>query len=159
MSKAFKFSLDTALQHRKRLEQNAQLALARTVQGRNAVVAEIARLQTVRRGAARHSNWYGGPVDASSRMNQLIFLDRSVQQIGQLLTQVRQWDERIQRARAALLEASQRRMALERLRERRLLEYGELQRQIMDRDLDELSTMRYARQTDKEGDVNAPLIS
>ena len=159
MSKAFKFTLDTALKHRERLEQNAQLALARTVQGRNAVVAEISRLQTVRQSAAKHANWYGGPADASSRMTQLIFLDRSVQQIGHLVAQVRQWDERIRQARAALLEASQRRMALERLRERRQLEYGELQRQVMDRDLDELSTMRYARQTDKEGDVNAPLIS
>lgn len=159
MSKAFRFSLDVALQHRKRLEQNAQLALFRCIQSRNVMAAEVTRMENVLRAAEHSAAWPGGTVDASSRMNQLIYLDRTAQHVKQLTNQLQQWDEQVRRARAALRETSQRRMALERLRERRRLEYDELQRQIMDRELDELSTMRYARLADQGRDADAPLIS
>ncbi len=159
MSRAFRFSLDVALQHRKRLEQTAQLALFRMIRARNEMAAELSRMTNLLHGSAKHSAWYGGPVDASSRMNQLIFVDRTVQQVKQLTAQLQQWDAQVQRARNALREASQRRMALERLRERRHEEFDELERQAMDRELDELTTMRYARLADHGRESDAPLIS
>jgi flagellar export protein FliJ len=159
MSKIFRFSLDVALQHRTRLEQDAQLALFRIVQGRSALVAEISRLEEDIKRFAKHTDWYNGPVDAASRMNQLVFLDRTAQHIKQRTAQLKMWDEQVQRARCVLRDASARRKALERLRERRKLEYEGLQRQAMDHELDELSTMRYARMADQGGEVDAPLIS
>lgn len=159
MSMAFRFSLEVALQHRIRLEQNAELSLSRAVQGRAALAAEISRVQEEAKRTANHGHWYGGPIDAASRMNQLIFMDRTVQHVKQLLAQLQQRDEQVQRARSALREASSRRRALERLRERRKLEHDELQRQVLDHELDELTTMRYARLADQGGEVDAPLIS
>jgi len=157
VSRGFRFRLEAALQHRVRLEQTAQLVLSRTVQGRNAAAAELARLQQELAGARRRPAPVGVGFDCDIRMSQLYYMDRLAQRIQQQQVVLGKRDAEVRSARDLLVQASARRKALERLRERRQLEFDDLAQQLEAKQLDELTMPRYARSAELGGQAYAPL--
>ena len=140
---AFTFTLDAALQQRIRQEQAVQVALARTIAARGEAAALLDRLRQEQERVALATTPTGAAMDGEGRMNTLYYLDRTRHVVEQQRRVVAQWEGEIGRVRALLAQATQRRRALERLRERRHDEYKqELQRRL-DNQLDELVTLRY----------------
>lgn len=140
---AFTFTLDAALQQRVRQEQAVQVALARTIAARGEAMALLDQLRHERERIELAATPLGAPLNGEGRMNTLYYLDRARHGIEQQRRVVAQWDGEIERVRGLLAQATHRRRALERLRERRHEEYKqELQRRL-DNQLDELVTLRY----------------
>ena len=149
MSARFTFPLEAALRQRARQEQVAQVALAQTVTAYAAAVAGEDSLKRQRERAARQAESLPGrmgePFSAPARMNALYFLDRGAASIRRQHGAVEQWEQEVRRQRALLVEAAQRRRALERLRERRKQAFDLTARRRLEGQLDELVTMRHGR--------------
>lgn len=140
---AFTFTLEAALQRRRRQEQDAQVALAGAVAARRTAAALLDQMQREQTGVELAATPLGESMDGERRMNTLYYLDRGRHAIEQQRHVVAWCDGEVGRARGVLMQAMHRRRALEQLRERRHEEYEqELQRRL-DNQLDELVTLRY----------------
>jgi flagellar export protein FliJ len=145
MSKKFTFSLDAALRQRTRAEQGARMAHAQAVQaGQTAQAALDALRASVAEGRHEMAR-SGAPMDMVGRMHQLLYLDQADLQARRQEQVVAQHMAAVTEAQQALLHAATRRRALERLRERRLENYTAAEQSNIDKELDERTTMRYAR--------------
>ena len=148
----FTFPLEAALRQRERQEQVAQRALAETISAYGAAMAARQRLERERAMAAAGTTTHlggaaGSALAPQTRMSALYYLDRCAQALRQQHGVIVQWEQEVQRRRAQLVEASQRKRALERLRERRAQEYDRSLQRRLDAQLDELVTLRYQRAT------------
>lgn len=145
MSKKFTFSLEAALRQRTREEQAARTAYAQAVQAGQAAQAilEVLRARTTEGG--REGGRSGIPMDMVGRMHQLLYLDQTDLQARRQEQVVAQHTAAVTEAQQALLHAATRRRAIERLRERRLEDYTAAERSAIAKELDERTTMRYAR--------------
>lgn len=143
MSKAFRFSLEAALRQRACHEQEIQIALAQLVTGHGAALAHLDHLEQLRVQARRNIVAAGALLEPEARMNELYYGDRCTHVVHQQRQVVAQWEQEVQRVRMLLVAASQRRRALERLRERRHREFTTEMQRRMDLQLDELVTQRH----------------
>ena len=145
MSKKFTFSLEAALRQRTREEQAAQMAFARAVQAGHAAQAVLEALRARVAEGGREGEGAGTPMDTVGRMHQLLYLDHADLQARRQEQVVVQHSAAVTAAQQALLQAATRRRAIERLRERRLEDYTAAERSAIAKELDERTTMRYAR--------------
>jgi flagellar export protein FliJ len=158
MSKPFRFRLEVALRQRVRHEQAVQLALSRTLQGRNAAVAELSRMEVALANEKRLADQPAPVLDPDIRMGRLYYLDRAAQRLKQQRATVGQWETEVRQVQETLRHASSRRRALERLRERQQQAHGEqLERQAA-RELDELSMLHFGRSDELGGQAYALLV-
>ena len=140
---AFIFSLEAALQRRKRQEQDAQVALAGAIGARRDAAARLAALERDLDQIELARSPQGATLDGEGRLNTLYYLDRSRHAVEQQRRVVAWCDGEVNLARGVVLQAAHRRRALERLRERRYDEYQEEQQRRIQSQLDELITLRY----------------
>jgi flagellar export protein FliJ len=145
VSKAFTFRLDAALRQRVHAEQTAQLAYARAVQEGQAALATLNGLRGLVGESQREGIRPGMAIDPDGRMNLLLFVDQASQRARRQEQVVAERKAATDRAQEILLQAAARRRALERLRERRLEEFITEERLRTDHELDEQTTLRYAR--------------
>jgi flagellar export protein FliJ len=145
VSKAFTFRLDAALRQRVHAEQTAQLAYARAVQEGRAALAALNALRGLVGESRREGIGPGMAIDPEGRMSLLLFVDQASQRARRQEQVVAERKAATDRAQEILLQAAARRRALERLRERRLEEFMTEERLRTDHELDEQTTLRYAR--------------
>ena len=145
MSTAFTFRLDAALRQRIHLEHNAQLAYARAIQESQAALAALQALRGLVGEGQREVITPGMAIEPEGRMNLLLFVDQTNQRARRQEQVVAERKAAADQAQAALRQAAARRRALERLRERRLEEFMSEERRRAERELDEQTTLRYAR--------------
>jgi flagellar export protein FliJ len=145
VSKAFTFRLDAALRQRVHAEQTAQLAYARAVQEGQAALETLNALRGLVGEGQREGIRPGMPIDPEGRMNLLLFVDQTSQKARRQEQVVAERTAAAGGAQEILRQAAARRRALERLRERRLEEFRNEERARADHDLDEQTTLRYAR--------------
>ena len=145
MSKKFTFSLEAALRQRTREEQAALTAFAQAVQSGHAAQAVLEALRARVAEGGREGARPSVPMDTVGRMHQLLYLDHADLQARRQEQVVAAHTAAMTAAQQALLQAATRRRAIERLRERRLEDYTAAERSRVDKELDESTTMRYAR--------------
>lgn len=146
MARAFEFELEAVLGQRRREERRAQALLAHVERERLDIEARIAQLKRVvedERDRARR--WMTGPVPAASLRERVageLGADRKARALALQLAGVRR---RLESARTLLREASVRREALDRLRERRWRAWLAEQEKAEQREIDDLMVMRGGR--------------
>lgn len=119
--KRFRFSLEALLEHRRRLEEARQRELASELsalsrlQGQLDALAEAVREEA----AALRDGQLVGRVDVSLLTAHRRFVLACERQRGAVLEQMAVARERVERARALLVEAARARKVVERLKERR----------------------------------------
>lgn len=149
MSTSFTFSLDAALKQRTRDEQMARLALAQTISAYAGAAESAEVLKRARKQAMSDDEAGAGAGDevfnTDTRICALLFLDRGAESIRRQHGVVEHWENEVRQRRAMLVEASQRRRSIERLRERRKREYDAALQRRLDGQIDELVTTRYRR--------------
>jgi flagellar FliJ protein len=147
MSERFRFRLDAALRQRERQEQAAQLAVLRVMRRRQTEVTEVERLHRQLSLAVVAPARADGRFDGEARLSQLLFMDRGRLQLLRQQQVLAQWEAELSRLAALLRQASARKKALERLRERRRAEYDLDAQRRQDREADEMVTLRFGRST------------
>ncbi len=140
----FTFPLEAALQQRVRQEQAVQVELARAALEHSAALERLDALQQERAALGHAAVGAGARVDVEARMNVLYYADRCALSIEEQTRVVRAREEEIGRVRGQLVEAAARRRALERLREKRRLDYEARLNRLLESQLDELVTVRHA---------------
>ncbi|HXT37288.1 MAG TPA: flagellar export protein FliJ, partial [Chloroflexota bacterium] len=126
-------------------EQAALTAYAQAIQAGQAAQAALEALRARAAEGGREGMRYGVPMDMVGRMHQLLYLDHADLQVRRQEQVVAQHTAAVIEAQQALLHAATRRRAIERLRERRLADYTAAERSAIAKELDERTTMRYAR--------------
>ena len=154
MSKTFTFSLEAALRQRVRQEEEIQISLARLTTGHDAALTQLRLLDEMHTRARRDVDAVVA-IDPETRMNALYYVDRCAHLVRQQRQIAAQWEAETGRVRGLLVAASQRRRALERLRERRRAEFDAKLRRHAELQLDELVTLRHGRTGEKEHDYAA----
>ncbi len=156
MSAGFVFRLEAVLQQRVQQVRTAQLALARAVTVRVAAARQLegsmCRLEAARSGGASLD---GRTFDPLSRMNTLYYLDCLEQSIQQQRLHLDELAAHEMRARLLLVQATQGRQTLERLRERKQQEARREQELLVARQLDDLVTTRFAPTPQEGGPAHA----
>ncbi len=151
MSKSFRFSLEAALTQRRAQETSARRELARTLHDYAAATASEQALRQARTHAAGWNGASDAAFDGPARMSALYYLDRCAEAIRRQHGIVEQWEMQVEQRRAGVVDASRRRRALERLRERRLDDYNRDAQRRLDAQIDEMATLRYVRR-DSDGE-------
>lgn len=151
MSKRFVFRLEAALRQRVREEQTVQVALARAAGARAVAAAELARREGELASVNRTMVGLGEVFDPQYRMNALYYIERLRQAVWQQEDLIARVDVEVTRIRGLLLTAALRRRALEKLKERQESRFHADIAHKMERDIDELTTARYARPVMTEG--------
>lgn len=155
MSKVFTFRLEAPLRQRVRHEQAMQMALANAMQTYHEAIRVADETAETHRQAQRDAAATGAVTDWAVRTNLLYYLDRLGRQLEQQRRIAGQCETEVARIQGLVVEAAQRRRALERLRERQEEEYTlELVRR-QDHELDEGATLRYARAAMTQGGFDA----
>lgn len=149
MARRFKFSLETVLEHRRRIEEGHLRIVAAIEQERVAIEERLRALNArlVQSRAELRERFAPGAVQGgigSIRMDSSAALRLTVeaQQTAIGLAGVLR---RLERAREGLLEAMTARKGVERLRERRLEEWNADQRRRENAELDEMATIGASR--------------
>lgn len=148
----FTFPLQSLLDHRARIERDAQVALAAVEQERRAIELELARRQRevtglkqdLRAALAPPSGVAAMPVDIRGARLQAGATLHLRARAQQLVLQLAGVHHRLDAARAVLREASTRRRAVELLKERQFQRWKAEQQRKENNTLDELATMRAA---------------
>lgn len=140
---AFTFSLEAALQRRKRQEQDAQVALAGAISARGEAMMRLAELERDVNHIELAMSPLGAALDGEGRLNTLYYLERVRHAVERQRRVVAWCDGEVDRARGVVMQAAHRRSALERLRERRYDDYQQAMGRRMQNELDELVTLRY----------------
>ncbi|MEZ6243773.1 MAG: flagellar FliJ family protein [Phycisphaerales bacterium] len=145
----FVFKLDPVLEQRRREERDHMRKVAELERERLALEDEIRahrRAMEQERDDLRDLLAGGGSVDlrgarmqASASIRQMALAQRAVLRLAGVHKQ-------LLNARGALIEASKRRKSVEALRDRRLAQWKLDRSRAEDRELDDLSVMRYERE-------------
>lgn len=144
MAKRFHFRLDPLLKLRKKQEEEAQRALARAIEARQAQEAKLHALEEEHTRTLEYRRQSpGAEIDLSFWAHlerYLLVLEKRMIQAQEAL---RQAEQAVQEARAALALAHQNHMMLVRLKERRREQHEQdiLHEEI--READELSILRF----------------
>jgi len=147
--KKFRFALQPVLEQRERVENDLKAALAARQRDLDAAQAELAGLD--RRYRAQSEMLRGEhrtltAEDLRLHYAHVAFLDRAIDaQLGVVAARRAE----MERARAALLEASKERKAVEKLRERRRDAHAEEERRVEQNDLDDANARRHSRTTER----------
>lgn len=148
----FVFELDPVLEQRAREEREHQKAVADLERQRTALEDEIRACQRaidqerddlrtlLGAGGGGAVDLRGARMQAGASLHHMARAQRAVLKLAGL-------HKRIGIARAALLEATKRRKAVENLRERRYEQWKREQHAAEARELDDLSVMRFGRET------------
>ncbi len=142
--KKFRFALQPVLEQRERAENDLKAALAARQRDLDAAQAELdgfnARFRT-------HSELLRGEhrtltaEDLRLQYAHVAFLDRAIDaQLGVVAAR----RSEVERARAAVLEASKERKAVEKLKERRRDAHAEEERRVEQNDLDDANARRHS---------------
>lgn len=165
----FRFPLDPLLEHRRRIERDRQVVVARVEQERSVIEAEIrgyqssikdckANLQSAMSRTMDNGRTLLDPSMLRLQAGAVMGLHIKAQQAVLRLAGVHQ---RLEAARSELLEATKRRRAVEALKERRYREWVTEARRRENRETDELATQRAARPVNTVssliGTFNAPV--
>ncbi|MGH2343659.1 MAG: flagellar FliJ family protein [Chloroflexota bacterium] len=145
MSAKFTFRLEAAIGQRARAEQSAQLAYARAIQEHRSAQEALDALRLLAAEGRREVSTLGTPMDTERRMNLLLYVDQATLRARHQEQVVARRTAEVEEAQLTLRQAAARRRALERLRERRLEEFTTEERMRVERELDERTTLRYAR--------------
>lgn len=146
MARGFVFELESVLEQRRREERRAQSLLAHVEHERVQVerrIGDLAATVESERAAARA--WMIGSVPVASLRDRVageMGADRKARALAVELAGIRR---RLDAARGLLREASVRREALERLRERRFREWLAGREKAEQREIDDLMVMRGGR--------------
>jgi flagellar protein FliJ len=137
----FKFSLEKVLQHRKNLEDEARrnflLAQAQTV-------AAVQKQRRMYEAIDKGREFAKGQSIATLRSTEEFVVGQKIR-IAQQRDQVRKLKEHEERLQDLLVLASQERKTLEKLKEKKLLEFKELAERRERAELDDMTIMRSKR--------------
>ena len=147
--KKFRFALQPVLAQRERVENDLKAALAARQRELDAAQAELDGFNARFRA---HSEMLRGEhrtlaaEDLRLHYAHVAFLDRAIDaQLGVVAARRAEVD----RARAAVLEASKDRKAVEKLKERRRDAHAEEERRVEQNDLDDANARRHSRTTER----------
>ncbi len=148
MPKRFRFRLEPLLRLRKSLEQEAQRALAKTIEERNRTEEVLKNLQLAFETALKsRRSEPGAPIDIAAWKSLERFLVRLERQIRESAEKLMEADKRVLEARQKLAKAHRDHLTLLRLKERRKDEYDlEMLHQEIST-LDEVAVLRYRFKT------------
>lgn len=152
----FVFELEGVLAARRAAERAAQVALARVESERAALergIREAHEGMTREREGTRE--YLEGRVDVAAARRQAGVVARARATTQRLVLQLAGVHRKIERARAELIEASRRRQAVEKLRERRWEAWMEAEKRREAAMLDELAVMRAGRGREASSEVAA----
>jgi flagellar FliJ protein len=146
----FVFELEPVLEQRRREEQARQRALAQLELERAALEGEIRSCQNAidqERADLRDLLAGGATVDLQSARMQANASLHHMTRAQRAVLRLAGVHQRLTHAREALLEATKRRKAVETLKERRYEAWKREQDAAEARELDDLSVMRFGRET------------
>ena len=160
MTMRFRFRLEGLLKLRKALEEDAQRALAKTIQVLNALDLRIQQLEGAHRDTVASRRFEAGEVMDLERWRAieryLVALEHRVQEAQQERAEA---EKRVEEARKALVKAHQAHLMLLRLRERRFEQHTQEALHDETRNLDEIAILRYRFNTIRPSAVMAPEVS
>ncbi len=142
----FTYRYETLLQHRRNLEDQRQRELAAQVRTRMILTDQLREMQqSITRSKHDLGQALVGKVDLSRVGEFTRFNAHSTVRGRQLVRRLAELDRGVETARAALLEATQQRKALDLLRERDLKAWREAENRRETAELDELASQAYTR--------------
>ena len=143
----FKFSLDSVLKHRKRLEEVAQKEFAEAQANVEAAIHKIegmyARMDEVRE-EIRQAQMCGGSADMEHIRGMEVFLLGQARRIEAARLGLRELMAIAEQKQELLIEAAKERKILDKLKERKKSEHIELARKVEAKELDDMTTIRQA---------------
>lgn len=155
--KKFVFNLQALLNIRGAREREIQYELSHVVgqQNRERLVQDELRAkmdgQKIRYGQRLRS----GAASTSEAMQFQRFIDSAIHAIAGAETRIQALEPKVQEIRARLIEASREKKVVEKLRERKLVDYHyEVNRELA-KEADELNQKRYARLVAEEAEEGA----
>lgn len=157
MAAKFKFHLETLLEVRQLQEQQAQARLVdqlRVIEAEKAVLAELEGAATAYR--AELAERQKGNLDIHAVMTYMNYLNTLDSRIHQQLACIAAAEQAAERLRLELLEATQRKKSVEKLRERHFEEFSKEQQRAETLFLDEMSSSRQKRASAAEPGGEAP---
>lgn len=148
MPKRFQFRLEPLLRLRKSLEQEAQRALAKSLEERNQIEQVLKNLQLGHENALKSRQMeLGAPIDIFAWKNLERFLVRLERQIRECAEKLELAEKRVLESRQKLAKAHREHLTLLRLKERRKGEYDlEMLHQEINT-LDEVAVLRHRFKT------------
>ena len=141
----FQFRFQTLLKHRQRVEDQRQRDLAQHLRTRMILHDQIKEMQnTIRDSKQSMADGLVGTVDLT-RVGQFArYSGHAAQRARQIVLKLAGLEKQIDQARTALLDATQKRKALELLRDKDKAKWQYEQNRRETNELDELATSRYA---------------
>ena len=156
MAARFRFRLESLLKLRKALEEDARRFLAKTIQARNAVEAQLLHLQQEHQDTvASRRTGRGEVVDLERWRATERFLVVLEHRILQAQTELAEAEQRVIEARKILTKAHQAHVMLLRLKERRQEQHAHEALLEEFREIDELAVLRYRFNTTRPPAVMA----
>jgi len=143
----FRFKLDPVLRQRRRMEDRLQRRLAESLRQHLAFETQLRTMQqTISDDKHDMSDALRGTVDVGRIRVHAAHVGQVTVRAQQIAVKLMHLHRQIERQRTELIEASRRRKAIERLRERRLHQWQRARERREAAELDELATMRAGRQ-------------
>jgi len=143
----FRFRLQAVLDHAHRLEEAAELALAALAAERQRMQEELGKLERQRRETERElAARQLGRLDLERIRVLRAHLEHTCTRIVEQLLAIQEQEGKMELARAELVARMKRRQVLERLRSEQWSRHRQQEQARESRELDELSSTRYARQ-------------
>ena len=138
----FRFRLEQVLVYRRQIEEKAMQALAEAVMRRDALVERIA---AIREDQAAQRERLASPalMQAGERWVLQSYMDGLKLDLERAMEQRALADEEVDRCRMELVEKSQERSLLDKLKEKQAAKHAALERQKEQREFDEIATLRF----------------
>ncbi len=143
----FRFKFQTLLAHHRRVEDQRQRDLAQLLRTRMILHDQIRDMQdTIRESKQSMADGLVGNVDLI-RVGQFArYSGHAAARARQIVVKLASLENKVEEARASLLEATKQRKALELLRDKHEAKWRYEQNRRETNELDELASTRYARQ-------------
>lgn len=138
----FRFRLEQVLDFRKRLEEQAMQALAEAVMVRDNLVERIRALQE-EQTMQQERMFHADTLDAAERWLLQNYLDALRVDLETARKHLALAEEEVDRCRVELVEKSQERSLLDKLKEKQAAKHAALERQREQREFDETATLRF----------------
>ena len=148
-----RFRLQAVLNYRQDLEEALQLELGR-LQGEEHVARQrldTLRLESDHTLAATSALMSEEHPDMATVQQGFVYLDAIQRRIDSQLAELAELAERVEAKRREVVEAMQARKVLEKLKQRHDRAYAEWARQVEQRLVDDMTTVRYNRRLAEEG--------
>ena len=138
----FRFRLEQVLVYRRQIEEKAMQALAEAVMRRDALVERIA---AIREDQAAQRERLASPalMQAGERWVLQSYMDGLKLDLERAMEQRALAEEEVDRCRMELVEKSQERSLLDKLKEKQAAKHAALERQKEQREFDEIATLRF----------------